>query len=42
MPKVFQQVADLGWVDFEFSCHTVGLILLGLMRVRQNGQRGRA
>ena len=40
--RVIHQVSDLSWVDCDFSCSTASLILLGLMRVRQNGQLGRA
>ena len=35
--RVTQQVSDLGWVDFDFGCSTVCLILLGLMRYGQSG-----
>ena len=36
--RVAHHVSDLGWVDLDFGCSTVCLILLGLMRDRQNGQ----
>ena len=36
--KMSQDVLNLGWVDFDFCCSTVYLILLGLMRDRQNAQ----
>ena len=32
--RVTHQVADLGWVDFDSGCSTVGLILLGPIRDR--------
>ena len=35
--RVTQQVSHLGWVDSDFGFSTVCLILLGLMRNRQNG-----
>ena len=36
--RVAQHVSDLGWVDFDFGCSTLCLILLGLMKDRQKGQ----
>ena len=39
--RVIQQVPDLGWVECDFGCSSAYLILVGLMRARQNWQRGR-
>ena len=36
--RVSKQVSDLGWVDSDFCYSAVCLILLGLMRDRQNRQ----
>ena len=30
--RVSQKVWDLGWVDLDFGCYTICLILFGLMR----------
>ena len=35
--RVSHHLSDLGWVDFDFGCFIVCLILLGQMRVWQNG-----